>query len=205
MSLENEVDNVYNKIKNEINKLYDSNVSHKQIYLHFISYYEILDFIIYLLQNDNEDVLMKINWIGTDSNYINFNKYLEDYYSKKLGENFKFCQIFSYLSEVNFVCLVNDYISNGFNNNIIEIIGDNPFVLQLYDTFNLLANSFIKSKSTNVNKLKILIKEDSKNTNGFTGNLEIDNSGSRIYGKYILKKAYYNNYIFSWKKVIITN
>ena len=88
---------------------------------------------------------------------------------------------------------------------VIENISDHPFVLQSYDIFNLLANSFIKCKSSNVNKLRILIKEDSKHSIGLTGNLEIDNNGSRIYGYYIFKKACYYNNIFNWKKVDFTN
>ena len=199
-----DLNKMYNKIKNKIDNLLNADVSSKQIYLYFISYYEIINFVAYVLENDEDKIFEKINWVGTDSNHIIFNKYLKEYYYETFNVNssdVSFKKVMEFFVKVKFICFTHHYDEHVKNNIIIETTGTNPFGLEMFDCFWLLANSFIITNSNNKNKLRNTIKAISKNQKGLTGNLSLDNNGCRIYSKYAIRRANLINDIFKWKKI----
>ena len=172
--------------------------------MYFISSYEIFEFINFVIKIDDKRLLESINWLGSDSNHLIFNSNTEYIYNSILLTNEKTVsigRIKDFLISVNFVCLAHYYEESYDNMKIIEDIGSNPFVLQVVDCFLLLGNSFLKSRSTNKNKLRNIIKNITKGYIGLTGNLELTNNGSRKYSGYYLRMAKSINYKFSWNNI----
>jgi len=195
---------IYDELKHNINKLLNDNISGKQIYLYFISSYEIINFIIHILVNDEDKIFENINWVGTDSNNIIFNQYLKELYYDKFNINninISLETVKQFLAKVKFVCLTHHYDGSDDNNKILDIIGYNSFTLEMFDCFWLLANSFMITQSNNKNKLRNTIKEISKNQYGLTGNLSLDNNGKREFSKYCIRRAEIHVDKFIWNKV----
>ena len=195
---------MYDELKYNIQKLLNNQVSGKQIYLYFISSYEIINFIIHVLVNDEDKIFENINWVGTDSNNIIFNQYLKELYYDKFNINninISLKRVKQFLAKVNFVCLSHHYDESDDNNKILDIIGYNPFTLEMFDCFWLLANSFMITQSNNKNKLRNTIKAISKNQYGLTGNLSLDNNGKREFSKYCIRRAEIHVEDFIWNKV----
>jgi len=199
-----DLNKMYDELKYNIQKLLNNQISGKQIYLYFISSYEIINFIIHVLVNDEDKIFENINWVGTDSNNIIFNQYLKELYYDKFNINninISLERVKQFLAKVKFICLTHHYDDSDDNNKILDLIGYNSFTLEMFDCFWLLANSFMITQSNNKNKLRNAIKEISKCQYGLTGNLSLDNNGKRQYSKYCIRRAEIHIEDFVWNKI----
>ena len=106
-----------------------------------------------------------------------------------------------FLINVNFICLTQDYEETNSNNEILANISYNPIALGIADSFWLIANSFLRTKSLNKSKLLNTILGISSCQFGLTGNLELDKNGARKYFKYCIRKGYIYNEKFVWERV----
>lgn len=194
-------ENMLFDIKNKIKSLLNKNINSSQIYLYFISSYEIINFITYVIKNDTDNILESINWIGTDSNYLIFNSYLNNILNFNINSLISLNRIKEFMNTVNFICLAHDYDDNQNNNRIIRDIGYNPCTLGIADCFWLLAHSFLITKSANKKQLRNTIKVISSKRVGLTGDLSLNCNGSRSYNKYAITKAFLCIEDFKWEKI----
>ena len=196
---------IFENLKNQVSYLINTkNVQKNQITVLFLSSYEILTFIAYILSVEDNSILEEINWIGCDKNHIIFDSYLNHIYYDELNLNEKkisLNRIKQFLINVNFICLTQDYEETNSNNEILANISYNPIALGIADSFWLIANSFLRTKSLNKSKLLNTILGISSCQFGLTGNLELDKNGARKYFKYCIRKGYIYNEKFVWERV----
>jgi len=211
------MNDIYNKIKMQISLALSKGIEKDNIYLYFVSSYEILDFIKYLIVNDKDKLLESINWFGADTNYIifedeeeedNFDISCIDLSDNDLSDNDLsgnsidiYNEIKLYLVNTNFIVLAQNYYISEENNKIIKDITDHPSSLEMYDSLWILIMSFLISRSYDNNKLKNVLLNISNRQLGLTGDLALNLDGSRKYYKYVLKQASFKNNSFKWKNI----
>ena len=200
------MEKLYVDLKNEVNDAIEKNVKEENIYILFISSDEIVKFIEYISEYDITSILEKVNWIGNDKNYLEFEDTINVNDNKNIEQETNYNNlelVKSFLAKTKFKTFYNQYYFNDKNseiiNQIINVIGlEHPNLLELYDSLFLLITSF---RLANYYDDKYLIKtiyDISPNLYGLTGNLSLTINGSRKYNKYEVKTAIIKNFKFNW-------
>jgi hypothetical protein len=203
------MEDIFNKIKLQINIALNKGIPIDNIYLYYVSSTEIIEFIKYLINNDTNKLLESINWIGADTNYLIFDNSdsdsdsdsdsCNDLSNNNITNDIRKVKL--YLASINFITLVHNSSYSEENIKIINEITDHPSSLEMYDALWILINGFFISRSYDNNKIDKIILNISDRQFGLTGNLALNSCGARKYYKYVVKQASFKNNTFYWKNI----